>query len=753
MDPFTFVFQALYYVVFGASVVRFWRRRGRLELAVVSVFAPMAVVFAVSALGSVVPGASATLRPFTTAVLLLQPILVLRLASLIRPIPRWVMPAVWLGFVVNVIGFNVSGGAPGWILSYVAFFFLAEIAGGWRLFQDARRRYGLARIRLGLAGVATACFGMAILIAGIGSAAAGGSGAQVAGVTAVSRFLALAAGIGYLAAFLPPRWARRLAQQSMAFGVTRSLVVAPEQSGPELLWAELARAAREILGARSIELRADGRTGPLATLGDADVAALVPRPVDTRPTTVTRIRVPLEARSGWSGEIIADVDGRPLFVEDDIALLEQLGSLTAHTVERLDAFIRLEEAQRSLAEAAAVRASEARFRVLLDADPNAILALDTAGTVTWATRQAELLFGYESDSMIGVRLTELVPVPDGSLAPPVPDARGVLRAETTARRRDGTHFPAEIAQTKFELDGELFHVAVISDVSWREEADQIRERFVGVLSHELRTPVTSIYGGAQLLLTRGSRLDKATRDDLLTTIADESERLQRIIENLVVLARIERGTELGGPRPVLLDRLLADLLARERTLWPSGTIRLTVEAPLPVVAADDDHIGQIVRNLISNAAKYAGEGATVDVTARLEGDEVVVRVHDDGPGIAASEADRLFTLYYRSSEHSAVAGAGMGLFVCQQLVQSMGGRIWAARRSEGGSEFGFSVPVFVDEHADAEDQPPPSVIRALPSDPEATLVAPAVVPTAPAGGVPADQEPTGETELAASTSA
>jgi PAS domain S-box-containing protein len=705
MDTFTLVFQALYYVVFAVTLLRYRRRRGRLELAVVAVFAPVAGIFAVSALNVAFPGISTTLRPLSTTFLLLQPILVLRLASMIRPIPRWVMPVVWVGFVVNAIVINVGDRSAASIVSYIGFFFVVEAAAGWRLVADARRRFGLARIRLALAGVATASFGLSILVAGLGTAAAGG-GALAPGVLAVSRLIAFAAGLGYLAAFLPPRWVRQVALQSVAFGVTRGLVVAPSQSAPELLWSELARAAREILGARSVEIRADGDLGAIVSLGDAGLNALVPRPIDPDATTITQVSVPLQSRSGWSGVLVAEVDGRPLFVEDDLALLELLGSLTAQTVDRLDAYLRLEEAQRSLVEAAATRSSEARFRGLLDADPNAILALDADGTVTWATRQAAELFGYDQDQLIGLKLTDLVPVPEGSLAPPVPDARGVLRAETMGVRRDGTHFPAEVAQTSFEREDQAFHVAVVSDVSWRHEADQIRERFVGVLSHELRTPVTSIYGGSQLLLSRGDRLDAATRDDLLVTIADESERLQRIIENLLVLARSERGAELTGPRPVLLDRVLADLVARERTLWSRGTIRLAITAPLPMVAADDDHVGQIVRNLVSNAAKYAGEQATVDVSARLEGDEVVVRVLDDGPGIAETEADRLFTLYYRSTEHTSVAGAGMGLFVCQQLVQAMGGRIWARRRPEGGAEFGFSLPIFVDELAEAEDREP-----------------------------------------------
>ena len=266
--------------------------------------------------------------------------------------------------------------------------------------------------------------------------------------------------------------------------------------------------------------------------------------------------------------------------------------------------------------------------------------------------------------------------------------RPVYRSESTGRRIDGTHFPAEIARSTFELDGQPFQVAVISDVTWRHEADQIRDRFLGVLSHELRT-VTSIYGGTQLLLGRGARLDPETRNELLTGVAAEAERLQRMIENLVAMARIERGGEFGGVRPVLLERIIKQLVEREKALWPEVTINLASNGPVQMVAADEEYLAQIMRNLLSNAAKYSGAGSTVEVSLEDTEGEVLIRVRDNGPGIAEDDADRLFGLYYRSAQQATTApGAGIGLFVCRELVAAMGGRIWAESRPEGGSSSG-----------------------------------------------------------------
>jgi PAS domain S-box-containing protein len=223
-------------------------------------------------------------------------------------------------------------------------------------------------------------------------------------------------------------------------------------------------------------------------------------------------------------------------------------------------------------------------------------------------------------------------------------------------------------------------------------ANEFRDAFIGIVSHELRTPVTTIMGSAEVLARATEPPIDARRRDLVEDIRAEAERLSRLIEDLLVLSRAERGPIEIADEPVEVRRLLGRVVAQEQMRSPETTFDVTLPERLAVVSGDQTYIEQIARNIIGNAVKYSPPGSHVAVTAEETDHEVVIRVLDEGPGIAVPEAERLFDLFYRSPEVTKqVSGSGIGLFVCARLVDAMGGRIWAHRRPEGGSEFGFSL--------------------------------------------------------------
>jgi signal transduction histidine kinase len=217
----------------------------------------------------------------------------------------------------------------------------------------------------------------------------------------------------------------------------------------------------------------------------------------------------------------------------------------------------------------------------------------------------------------------------------------------------------------------------------------LRDAFNGIISHELRTPITAIYGGAKLLARRDRPLDEATRQDLVADLEAEADRLYRLVEDLLVLSRSERGTIERADDPVIVQRVVERVVRSEQERWPG--IKFETDAGAAATArGDDTYVEQVVRNLIGNAAKYSPAGSVVSIVVDDTAEGVRVRVLDDGPGINVDESARLFELYYRSPLTAGVSsGAGIGLFVCRALVEAMGGRIWATPRPGGGSEFGF----------------------------------------------------------------
>jgi two-component system sensor histidine kinase KdpD len=147
-----------------------------------------------------------------------------------------------------------------------------------------------------------------------------------------------------------------------------------------------------------------------------------------------------------------------------------------------------------------------------------------------------------------------------------------------------------------------------------------------------------------------------------------------------------------------VGRLVERVVASERQRWPGVTFATEVDAGLPSAAGDDTYLEQVLRNLLGNAAKYGGDGSTVVVEAAADDASVVLRVLDQGPGIEEAGADLLFELFYRApATASTVSGAGIGLFVCRQLVEAMGGSIRAERRPEGGAVFVVTLPRHQDD--------------------------------------------------------
>lgn len=222
-------------------------------------------------------------------------------------------------------------------------------------------------------------------------------------------------------------------------------------------------------------------------------------------------------------------------------------------------------------------------------------------------------------------------------------------------------------------------------------SNRAKDEFLGIISHELRTPITTIFGTARLLEARKGRLDPEVHAELMANLTSEAERMHRLVEDLLAVARTELGKE-TITEPVLLGPLIDNVAEIFTAMRPDRRLQVRVQDGLPPAMGDLTYLEQVLMNLLTNSAKYADGGEPIELEARSEAEQVLVSVADRGPGVATEELPLIFESFYRSdSTANQASGKGLGLTVCKRLVEAQGGRIWAEGRPEGGLKICFAL--------------------------------------------------------------
>jgi two-component system, OmpR family, sensor histidine kinase KdpD len=235
----------------------------------------------------------------------------------------------------------------------------------------------------------------------------------------------------------------------------------------------------------------------------------------------------------------------------------------------------------------------------------------------------------------------------------------------------------------------------------RIESERLRNSLLSSVSHDLRTPLATITGAVSTILEDGERLDAATRRELLESVRDEADRLNRLVQNLLEMTRLESGALALRKAWHPLEEIIGAALSRLNTQLAGRRVTTRVPPDLPLVAIDDVLIEQVLINLLDNALKYTPAGTPIEVIATAGEQNVTVEIADHGPGVSPGEEDKVFDKFYRADAGTG-RGAGLGLAICRGIVQAHGGRIWAQNLPGGGVAFLFTLPL---------GEPPTSVPR------------------------------------------
>jgi two-component system sensor histidine kinase KdpD len=228
------------------------------------------------------------------------------------------------------------------------------------------------------------------------------------------------------------------------------------------------------------------------------------------------------------------------------------------------------------------------------------------------------------------------------------------------------------------------------------EAERLRTALLTSISHDLKTPLAAVLGAAGTLRHLGGKLHQDQKDELLATIIDESERLNRFIANLLDMTRLESGAVVPNMARQDLHEIVGSVLRRAGKILQPHRIELDLAGELPMIQLDAVLFEQVLFNLLDNASKYAPAGTAITIRSRRESDEVVaLQVMDEGDGIPASDLGQIFEKFYRVRKGDRVrAGTGLGLAISRGFVEAMGGTITAANRSDrSGAAFTIRLPV------------------------------------------------------------
>jgi PAS domain S-box-containing protein len=397
------------------------------------------------------------------------------------------------------------------------------------------------------------------------------------------------------------------------------------------------------------------------------------------------VAVPLQAHGGRLYGVLTVYSRAPrAWREDDVESLSALAAAASASVANAELYQRVAE-------------EKERSGAILANIADGIVAVGRDEAIVLWNSMAEQITGVPASEALGRRVSEVL---QRELAADGADRESERRV---AIRRGGNEVWLALTEAVMldpagAVAGRIF---AFRDVSRERVVDQMKSDFVSTVSHELRTPLTSIYGFAETLMRGDVDFTDTERETFLRYIASESERLIRIVDELLNVARLEAGTLAVTLAPVDLGASVREAVSTARE-HDGGLHRFVVEVDPAELAvrADREKLGQVLANLLDNAARYSPEGGTITVSARGGIDAAEITVSDEGIGIPRADQQRIFSKFFRTERAPAGQGTGLGLFLVRGLVTAMGGRIWVDSDEGHGSRFTFELPLSGREPAD-----------------------------------------------------
>jgi PAS domain S-box-containing protein len=394
----------------------------------------------------------------------------------------------------------------------------------------------------------------------------------------------------------------------------------------------------------------------------------------------SRIRLPLLSRGGRAVGVLTltRAEHGRRFDADDLSWCRAVGGMIALAIESSRLHTEVE--------------ARADANKVLTHVGDGVFLIDRTGLIRLWNPAAAAITGVSAEAALGKDASDAIPGwQEVSERVPVGKARELARTEALPLDTERGERWISISGVEF-FGGTVY---ALRDITEDHRLDELKAEFIATASHELRTPLAAVYGAAQTLRRHDFALDEAGRERFISLIVEESERLARIVNQILLANQLEVGRLDLVTEPFDALDLLERVVEASRTYAPPQiTFDVKAAEDVPAVAADKDRVRQILVNLVENAVKYSTGGGRIELGVEAADGAVLFRVVDEGLGIPADEQERIFEKFYRLDPDmtQGIGGTGLGLYICSELVERMGGRIWVESEVGRGSAFFFELP-------------------------------------------------------------
>ena len=346
-----------------------------------------------------------------------------------------------------------------------------------------------------------------------------------------------------------------------------------------------------------------------------------------------------------------------------------------------------------------IELEQSRLAAIVESSDDAIISKNLDGIIASWNKGAERIFGYKNEEAIGKHITLIIPTTlrdeERRIIDNIKRGERIEHYETVRVKKSGEKVRLSLSISPIkDQDGTIIGASKIArDITKQKELERQKDDFLGIASHELKTPVTSIKSFAQVLKLRFERAGNQSAVDILGKLDTQVDKLRNLIGDLLDVTKIESGKMQFNAKPFPFDDLVSEIT--EELQWTTENHKLILKGKTgKKIHADRERIGQVLTNLLSNAIKYSPRSKDIIVVSSVENSNVKVCVQDFGMGIAKNKHEKVFERFFRVSgpEKDTYPGLGLGLYISSEIIRRSGGRIWVESVEKKGSRFCFTLP-------------------------------------------------------------